>query len=274
MGTPLSNSVAPVENINNLTANCLKTFANNNYAGSNIVVSVAGNVEHKAVAELANKNFGDASTTNNTTSPAVFTGSDYRVRYDSMKKANIAFGYKTEGAASEQYIPLKIMENIISQWNAASLVGKNTTNRLAATLAEQDIVHSYKAFNLNFTDAGLFGVHLVAPENKLDDAMYYTLDNLVRLVHNVSEEELDLAKQHLVASFVYSNNVAEQLVNFDRVVSIAELTSRVKAITLADIKKVANDVINDEDHALAALGPIYELPDYNWIRRRSFYQRY
>ena len=33
-------------------------------------------------------------------------------------------------------------------------------------------------------------------------------------------------------------------------------------------------VINDEDHALAAIGPIYELPDYNWIRRRSYWHRY
>jgi processing peptidase subunit beta len=33
-------------------------------------------------------------------------------------------------------------------------------------------------------------------------------------------------------------------------------------------------VINDEDHALAAIGPIFELPDYNWIRRRSYWHRY
>jgi hypothetical protein len=29
-----------------------------------------------------------------------------------------------------------------------------------------------------------------------------------------------------------------------------------------------------QDHALAAVGPIYELPDYNWIRRRSYWLRY
>ncbi|CAM9869143.1 unnamed protein product, partial [Choristocarpus tenellus] len=34
------------------------------------------------------------------------------------------------------------------------------------------------------------------------------------------------------------------------------------------------EFINDQDHALAAVGPIHELPDYNWIRRRSYWLRY
>lgn len=36
---------------------------------------------------------------------------------------------------------------------------------------------------------------------------------------------------------------------------------------------MAYQFINDQDHALAAVGPIHELPDYNWIRRRSFWLR-
>jgi processing peptidase subunit beta len=40
------------------------------------------------------------------------------------------------------------------------------------------------------------------------------------------------------------------------------------------VKATANKFINDEDHALAAIGCIYELPDYNWIRRRSYWHRY
>jgi hypothetical protein len=34
-------------------------------------------------------------------------------------------------------------------------------------------------------DQGLFGVYLVAPDNKLDDLMWYTLHYLVNLVHRV-----------------------------------------------------------------------------------------
>ena len=51
--------------------------------------------------------------------------------------------------------------------------------------------------------------------------------------------------------------------------SLNEMMARVDALTMADVKAAANDVINDQDHALAAIGGIHELPDYNWIRRHS-----
>ena len=54
----------------------------------------------------------------------------------------------------------------------------------------------------------------------------------------------------------------------------AEIFSRIDAITADDIKATAAKVINDQDHALAAVGGIHVLPDYNWIRRHSYYLRY
>ena len=32
--------------------------------------------------------------------------------------------------------------------------------------------------------------------------------------------------------------------------------------------------LETDSHALAALGPIHELPDYNFVRRRSYWLRY
>ena len=57
-------------------------------------------------------------------------------------------------------------------------------------------------------DTGLFGVYLVCPDNKLDDAMYFTLDNLVRLCHNVTDEEVVRAKTQLKVTQQYSSVVA------------------------------------------------------------------
>ncbi|CAM9560517.1 unnamed protein product, partial [Ectocarpus sp. 8 AP-2014] len=42
---------------------------------------------------------------------------------------------------------------------------------------------------------------------------------------------------------------------------------------VSGVRQSADEIINDQDHALAAVGPIHELPDYNWIRRRSFWLR-
>jgi hypothetical protein len=43
-------------------------------------------------------------------------------------------------------------------------------------------------FNTCYKDTGLFGIYLVAENDKLEGAMNVTIENLVRLCHNVSDE--------------------------------------------------------------------------------------
>ena len=105
---------------------------------------------------------------------------------------------------------------------------------------------------------------------------------MVRLCHDVSSTEVSLAKAALKTELLAakSNGATnstingKQMIANGRVMSTAELMVRIDALTVEDVKSAANKVINDEDHALAAVGPIFELPDYNWIRRRSYWHRF
>lgn len=183
---------------------------------------------------------------------------------------------------SEYAYPLMVMQTLLGSWDRSSAAGRNVSSRFAANFADHELGHSFTTFNTSYKDTGLFGVYLVAPDNKLDDAMWYTLDNMVRLCHNVTDQEVERAKTQLKASMLMQldsfSNVAEdigrQVLTYGRRMSSAETFARIDAITTDDIKRTANKVINDEDHALAAIGPIFELPDYNWIRRRSYWHRY
>ena len=104
--------------------------------------------------------------------------------------------------------------------------------RLGQDVAGNELAHSYTTFNTCYKvgyhttpyqqhaamipsrntitnlylsqDTGLFGIYLVAPDNKLDDAMWYTLDNLVRLCYNVTDEEVARAKTQLKANLYAS----------------------------------------------------------------------
>jgi len=49
-------------------------------------------------------------------------------------------------------------------------------------------------------DTGLFGVYAVVPPAKLEDFMYHSMKNLVRMVDDVTPEDLEKAKTQLKVS--------------------------------------------------------------------------
>ena len=137
---------------------------------------------------------------------------------------------------------------------------------------------------LSFTNAGvgLFGVIMTTPDSKLDDLLWYPMPNLVHLAHGISDKELPHARLVLKASIcssydgdvVSGETMAAQILTIGRVMPLAEALARVDALTMANVKATAGEVINDQNHALMVIGGIHELPDFNWIRRHSYMLRY
>ena len=175
-----------------------------------------------------------------------------------------------------------LMQTILGSWDRTGVVGRNAASKLAQDMADCNLAHSFTTFNTCYKDTGLFGIYLVAPDNKLDDAMWFTLDNLLRVCHKLSDEEVARAKTQLKANMIMqldsfshtAEDIGRQMLTYGRRMSNAEVFARIDALNTSDIKATANKFINDEDHALAAIGPIFELPDYNWIRRRSYWQAF
>jgi len=274
------------DSVKSITRNDLQSFISTHFTADRIVISGAGAVDHKQLVELTQKHFGGLQSGSkddkSSIDRAVFTGSDKRIRFDSLQKAHVAVAFQAASWTSEYAFPLMVMQTLLGSWERSSHLGRNAASRLAQDLSHNNTVHSFKTFNKSYKDTGLFGVYLVASDNKLDDSMYYTLSNLVRLCHQVTDEEVERAKTQLKAtmlnnfesSFHVCEDIGNQMLNYNRRMSRAETFARIDAISTDNIKATANQFINDEDHALAAVGPIFELPDYNWIRRRSYWQRY
>jgi processing peptidase subunit beta len=288
MGTGLGRTIlGPKENILSLQRDDLQDFIKTHYTADRFVIAGAGAVDHNQLVELTEKHFGSLPQppkggVPTFMDPAVFTGSDIRIRYDSMKEAHVALSFQGASWTSEYCFPLMVIQTILGSWDRAGGGGRNLASKLAQDIASKDLAHSYMTFNTCYKDTGLFGIYLVAPDDKLEDSMYYLTENIVRLSHNVTDEEVSRGKTQLKANMLmqldsYSatcEDIGRQMLTYGRRMPNAELFARIDAITTDDIKTTAKKFFNDEDHALAAIGPILELPDYNWIRRRSYWHKY
>lgn len=94
-GTGLGRTIlGPDQNIRNLTRGDLQSYINTHYTANRFVIAAAGAVDHNQLVELTQKHFGglaEGSPEGFTPEPAVFTGSDKRIRFDSMSVSIFVF---------------------------------------------------------------------------------------------------------------------------------------------------------------------------------------
>ena len=208
--------------------------------------------------------------------------SSHRIRYDSHNTATVAIGFEGASWTDPKAMPLALMQTILGSFTVSGGLGKNVAPAMCQEVADHELASSISAFSLSYSDTRLFGMVATAPDNMLDDLFWYVMPNMVRLAHGISDEEFARSKIALKTQILSAydgdiavgDEMARQIQTIGRVMPLAEMFARVDALTMDDIKAAANDVINDQDHALAAIGGIHELPDYNWIRRHSYMLRY
>ena len=135
------------------------------------------------------------------------------------------------------------------------------------------------SFNSCYKDTGLFGVYGIAEGEQLNDLMFHVTEGMVRLCHRVTDEEVERARTQLKATMLahldstanVCEDIGRQMLTYNRRMTPAEIFARIDAVDVAAVKAAAGTFIHDQDVAVAASGPIYELPDYNWLRRRTYW---
>ncbi|PKA53676.1 putative mitochondrial-processing peptidase subunit beta [Apostasia shenzhenica] len=287
--TPLGRTIlGSAQNIRTITKEHLKSYISTHYTSPRMVISAAGAVKHEEIVEQVKKLFTKFSVDSTTAAqlvakePAYFTGSEVRIIDDDLPLAQFSVAFAGASWTDPDSIPLMVMQSMLGSWNKNSGGGKHAGSELVQKIAISEVAESMMAFNTNYKDTGLFGVYAMCKADCVDDLAWAIMHEISKLSYRVSEEDVVRARNQLKSSLQLhidgtspvAEDIGRQLLTYGRRIPVAELFARIDAVGPSTIKRVANRFIFDQDIAVAAMGPIQKLPDYNWLRRRTYLLRY
>ncbi|EGG01293.1 uncharacterized protein MELLADRAFT_50153 [Melampsora larici-populina 98AG31] len=275
--------LGPKESILSMQRSHLTDYIKSYYTADRMVLVGAGGIQHEALVELASKNFGSLPTSSSPIPlggrgqirPTQFTGSEVRIRDDTMDTINLAIAVEGVGWNSPDLFPMLVMQSIFGNWDRSLGSSALTSSRLSHTLSTNNLVNSFLSFSTSYSDTGLWGIYLVSENlTNLDDLVHLTLREWQRMATAPTEMEVSRAKAQLKASMLFSldssNNIADdigrQLVTSGKRMTPQEIQAAVEAVTPETIRRVAQKYLWDKDIAIAALGRTEGLLDYSRIR--------
>jgi processing peptidase subunit beta len=276
--------LGPSENIRNINRQQITDYISSHYTGDRMVVAGAGAVDHGELVKLSERLFGNIPAQapegkQPYLEPARFVGSDFRLRDDDMPLAHVALAFPTAGWCDPDASTLIVMQSLLGGWerNVTAGSGVHSSSPLVSALASEDVALSVMSFNTQYSDTGLFGLYATSHPVGLSATMHHMATNITRLCYEVDENHLEETKNqlkmsvfsHLDGSSTICEDIGRQMLTFGRRMHPSEVVARIEAVDAAAVKDCANRYFYDRDHALAAIGPLNELQDYNAIRRQS-----
>jgi predicted Zn-dependent peptidase len=257
---PLGRDVAGSEaSVNGLTQSLTRDYMSRQYVPNNMVVAVAGAIEHDEIVRFVEKELGDW---------APGTPSTWYQEINGQQQAKTALQYKrTEQAHIE--IALRGISNQDPDRFALDLIsvilGEGMSSRLFMELREKRAlcydVHSYAA---HYLDTGAFAVYAAVDPKKAEEATEALLDELMKIKRDgVTEDELhkakELSKGRLLLRMEDTRAVSgwlggQEMLN-GSVKTPDEIVALLEAVSMDDVRRVAARLIDESRLTMALVGP-------------------
>lgn len=256
-----------METIRTHPRQALLDFVAEHYRAPRIVVSAAGAVEAEALQALMSEklrfNTGGAAAPE----PAAYVGGQRLIAKD-LEQLQLLIGLPSLPHGDARYYPLQLLCHIL---------GGGMSSRLFQEVREKrGLVYSIQSFNASYADCGTLGIYAATGVEQADELIGVIADELHRLAETLSEEELERARRQQVASLRMAREstttlaewIGRHLLQYGEYRDADWLQTQVEAVTLAEVKALAEDLLRRPALSLAALGPAAALPSGEQVARR------
>jgi len=234
-------------------------YRGEHYVASATTVIVAGNFDEKKILADIEKKFKDASdskkhpkkkTKESQKKPEVL------VKYKKTDQTHLVIGFRSHGIFHKQNSALTIM---------AGILGGGMSSRLFQKLREEMGVGYYvRAYNDAYTDHGVFQASAGVDNKRVKEVIVAILLEFKKLKEEfISDKEIKKVKDYLIGNMYLELESSDELANFYGMqevlkkteLSPQELAKKIKEVTPAQIKSIANKIFTKENLNMAIIGP-------------------
>ena len=259
-GQPFGRDIAgSKEAVAALTRQQMLDFLSNHYLPNTTVFSIAGDIEHKQVQDAINQTLGEWKA-NEVSADFPNVGDQKTARlnieFRDTEQAHICLGVP----GLSFFHPDRYAIDLFS-----IILGEGMSSRLFTEIREQQgLAYDIHSYSDHFADSGAVIIYAGVDPCRVDSALRSIIDQVSKLKEQIAEVELDKAKEiakgRLLLSLESSRNVAAWLgaqeLLTSRILTTDEVISLVEAVTIEDLKRMAQQLLASEKLNLAIVGPV------------------
>jgi predicted Zn-dependent peptidase len=226
------------------------------YHTGNMIVSAAGNLEHRKIAKLIKRHLGGLTS-----------GRAAKDGRPPLSKARIVTRSKSE--LEQIHVCLgspayhQAHDDRYGSYILNTVLGGSMSSRLFQNVREKrGLVYSISSGVASYSDAGSLTVYAGTSLDSVDEVVRLTVEEIRRLKgERVPAVELRRAKDHLKGSLMLSlentgsrmNYLARQEIYFGRQFGLDETLAGIEAVSADDVQRIASDIFAG-DLAMSLVG--------------------
>lgn len=251
------------ETLAGLSGRSLRAFMERTYTAPRIAVALAGSFTDADVDAVA-RIFAQMPPAERTEPERSAYAPCLTLREKAVEQNQLVLGFPGLETASEERFAMQLFSNIL---------GGSSSSRLFQTVREKHgLCYSIYSFTAGYQDTGLFAVALAANRQSERRALGLTIDELRRIRdEGVTAAELGRAREQVTASILMSLESSASRMNrlgygelfLPRgALTPDELIERYEAVTLADVRSLAQRTLDFRRASLSAVGRVADGEEY------------
>lgn len=263
LGSDILGSEATVDAV---TKESLQAHLKKFYVPERIVISLSGNFDEKAALQICKSYFADLKNTGFRINPV---DAQYNQHTVTVKKSvvqnQLVLGFPGVAVSDKRREAVLLM---------SSILGNSPSSRLFQHIREKlGLVYSIETTSVSYLKSGVFVVAMGLNEKSEEKAIGETLGIISEFSKTVTEKELARAKEQSVTSFVmelenissHASRNGRNLLLHNREIPPEEVISNIRAVTLEDIRKAADEIFDLSAMSICVAGKVKSKKAYKEI---------